>query len=311
MAMHPGAGAGAGAPPASSVHGNVDEYDDFHWDDAAEAELQAIEAAYASASAAAKLRRLPDWTSPSPSPSSRPRYSQSPVSGGSTPLWALTPHTPQGNVRARRQQISFNGKIVYCRTPSEAEKAATDILLKIERMKAPRQVSLGFDLEWRPFPRRGEPPCKVAVMQLCMEKTLCYVLHIAHSGVPPILKTLLEDSSSIKVGICIDNDARKMLNDYDVCVQPLMDLSTLANVKLATPPKRWSLASLTEMITCKELPKPSNIRMGNWEVDVLTKQQLQYAATDAYISWYLYEALQTLPDYTTEAEAESESVKAQ
>lgn len=45
----------------------------------------------------------------------------------------------------------------------------------------------------------GEP-CKVAVMQLCMEKTLCYVLHIAHSGVPPILKSLLEDNSSIKVG---------------------------------------------------------------------------------------------------------------
>jgi len=60
-----------------------------------------------------------------------------------------------GNVRARRQQISFSGKIVYCRTPSEAEKAATDILHKIERMKAPGQVSLGFDLEWRPFPRRG------------------------------------------------------------------------------------------------------------------------------------------------------------
>ena len=93
MAMHPGAG--AGAPPASSVHGNV-EYDDFHWDDAAEAELQAIEAAYASASASAKRRRLPDWTYPSPSPSSRPRYSQSPVSGGSTPSWTLTPHTPQG-----------------------------------------------------------------------------------------------------------------------------------------------------------------------------------------------------------------------
>lgn len=92
-AMHPGAG--AGAPPASSVHGNVD-YDDFHWDDAAEAELQAIEAAYASASAAAKRRRLPDWTSPSPTLSSRPRYSQSPVSGGSTPSWTLTPHTPQG-----------------------------------------------------------------------------------------------------------------------------------------------------------------------------------------------------------------------
>jgi len=86
---------GAGAAPASSVG------DDFHWDDAAEAELQAIEAAYASA----KRRRLPDWTSPSPS--SRPRYSQSPVSGGysqspvsggSTPSWVLTPPSFQGAV---------------------------------------------------------------------------------------------------------------------------------------------------------------------------------------------------------------------
>ncbi|KAF8647267.1 hypothetical protein HU200_065413 [Digitaria exilis] len=51
MAMHPGAGASS----ASSAPCN-DEYDDFHWDDAAEAELQAIEAAYASS----KRRRLPD-----------------------------------------------------------------------------------------------------------------------------------------------------------------------------------------------------------------------------------------------------------
>lgn len=58
---------------------------------------------------------------------------------------------------------------------------------------------------------------------------------------------------SMQVGVCIDNDARKMLKDYDVCVQPLMDLSTVANVKLAGPHKRWSLAALTEMITCKEV----------------------------------------------------------
>ena len=61
------------------------------------------------------------------------------------------------------------------------------------------------------------------------------------------------DAVSFQVGICIDNDARKMLKDYDVCVKPLMDLSNMANVKLAGPTKRWSLASLTEMITCKEV----------------------------------------------------------
>ncbi|KAG8064164.1 hypothetical protein GUJ93_ZPchr0004g38420 [Zizania palustris] len=250
----------SGAPPASSSVGTADD-DDFHWDAAAEAELQAIEAAYA----AAKRRRLPDWSSPSV---------------------RAAPPEPRHHGRG------FPGAAVgrlSSRFPRECEG----------------KVSLGFDLEWRPFPRRGDPPCKVAVMQLCMEKTHCYVMHIFHSGVPSILKSLLEDSSSIKVGIWIDNDARKMLNDYDVHVQPLMDLSYLANAKLDRPPKRWSLASLTETITCRELPKPSNIRMGNWEANVLSKQQLQYAATDAYISWHLYEVLRSLPDNNIECSASS------
>nr|AHW98474.1 3'-5' exonuclease [Oryza brachyantha] len=290
-------------PPGSSSIGNgheeAEEEDDFHWDAAAEAELQAIEAAYA----AAKRRRLPDWLSPA---SVRARPNPATASGGSpAPSWAPSPPAFRGNVKARYQPVMFNGKIVYCRTLSEVEKATRDILRKIETIKASGQVSLGFDLEWRPFPRRGDPPCKVAVMQLCMEKTHCYVMHIIHSGVPPLLKSLLEDSSSVKVGICIDNDARKMFKDYDVHVQPLMDLSILANAKLGGPPKRWSLASLTEMITCKELPKPSNIRMGNWEAYVLSKQQLQYAATDAYISWHLYEVLQSLPDNNIEVEKET------
>lgn len=97
-----------------------------------------------------------------------------------------------------------------------------------------------------------------------------------------------------------------------------MDISALANMKLAGPAKKWSLSSLTETITCKEvlvsvttyflstcvffynfylfclltilqLEKPSKIRMGNWEADILSKEQLQYAATDAFASWFLYE----------------------
>jgi werner syndrome-like exonuclease len=58
-------------------------------------------------------------------------------------------------VQARHEQVAFSGKIVYCRTPSEVEKATREIVLKIESLKASGQVSLGFDLEWKPFPRRG------------------------------------------------------------------------------------------------------------------------------------------------------------
>jgi werner syndrome-like exonuclease len=57
----------------------------------------------------------------------------------------------------------------------------------------------------------------------------------------------------LKVGICISNDAWKVSNDYNVHVQPLKEISALANMKLAGPAKKWSLSSLTETITCKEV----------------------------------------------------------
>lgn len=60
--------------------------------------------------------------------------------------------------------------------------------------------------------------------------------------------------------------------------------------------KKWGLASLTETLVCKELLKPHRIRLGNWEVRPLSKEQLQYAATDAYASWHLYHVLKDLPD---------------
>ena len=60
-------------------------------------------------------------------------------------------------------------------------------------------------------------------------------------------------SDFAKVGVCIANDAMKMSRDYNVSVEPLEDLSEYANLKLGGIPKRWSLSSLTEMLTCKEV----------------------------------------------------------
>ncbi|OAY64603.1 Werner Syndrome-like exonuclease [Ananas comosus] len=198
--------------------------------------------------------------------------------------------------------MKFGGQIVYCRTASEVEGATAELLDQIGASKNTGHVSLGFDIEWRPVFRRGESPRKAAVMQICMDNTRCYVMHIFHSGIPPILKSLLEDNSSVKVGIAIANDARKISNDYNVCVRPVEDLSGLANLKLGGPPRKWSLCSLTEMVTCKKLEKPSKIRMGNWEADILSREKLEYAATDAFASWYLYEVLKGFPDANAETD---------
>ncbi|AEE83341.1 Polynucleotidyl transferase, ribonuclease H-like superfamily protein [Arabidopsis thaliana] len=73
------------------------------------------------------------------------------------------------------------------------------------------------------------------------------------------LQHLIEDSTLVKVGIGIDGDSVKLFHDYG-------------------------------------LLKPNRIRLGNWEVHPLSKQQLQYAATDAYASWHLHQVLKDLPD---------------
>lgn len=195
------------------------------------------------------------------------------------------------------REVKFGGRIVYSRTIEEVERAAEELLkfMDINKRKGDQCV-LGLDIEWRPSFKRGVAPGKVAVMQICVDNDLCHVLHVIHSGIPKSLQYLLADPSMLKVGVCIANDAAKVLQDYNLSITSLRDLSDLANQKLCGDPKKWSLSMLTENLICRQLPKPSKIRLGNWEVEVLSKEQLNYAATDAYVSWYLYQVLKSLPD---------------
>ncbi|XP_019265597.1 PREDICTED: Werner Syndrome-like exonuclease isoform X2 [Nicotiana attenuata] len=203
----------------------------------------------------------------------------------------------QAKIVMQYPEISFKGRVIYSRTNKEVEKSAVELLKFVEEKKRKEgHVALGFDIEWRPSFRKGVAPGKAAVMQICGDMGSCYVLHIIHSGIPQTLQSLLEDPTVVKVGVCIANDAYKVSLDHNVSVKTLEDLSELANKKLDEEPKKWSLASLTEKLLAKQLPKPSKIRLGNWEANELSKEKLHYAATDAFVSWYLYQALKSLPE---------------
>ena len=51
--------------------------------------------------------------------------------------------------------MKFGGRIDYCRTANEVERATIDLLDKIKSRKDLGQVYLGFDIEWRPSFIRG------------------------------------------------------------------------------------------------------------------------------------------------------------
>ncbi|KAI3951306.1 hypothetical protein MKW92_022131 [Papaver armeniacum] len=185
-------------------------------------------------------------------------------------------------------EMKFRGRIVYSKTVSEVEKAAKELLEIIEVKKI--------------YMEQGGKTGKAAVIQICGDPGLCYVMHIHHSGIPPVLQSLLEDPTSVK--------------DYNVCVKSLEDLSDLANIKLGGLPKMWGLRSLAETLVHEQIKKPGNTRLSNWETYVLSKQQLEYAALDLlllgtcirinphsfknytadYLSYLLEQVLRSLPD---------------
>ncbi|XP_068660505.1 3'-5' exonuclease [Aristolochia californica] len=222
--------------------------------------------------------------------------------------WNLVPPPScRGNPKARFPAIKFGGRIVYSKTSAEVEKATEEILGIIETKREEfDRISLGFDMEWKPVFTRGAAQRKTAVIQICMGTDVCHVMHIHHSGIPPVLQSLLEDNRSIKVGVCIGGDAAKLLRDYNVSTKDLEDLGHLANVKLGGIPRTWSLAALLETITSMQLDKPNRVRLGNWEADKLSSDQLMYAATDAYVSWRLYEVLRRFPDANNTKAGETE-----
>lgn len=291
----------------------------FDWNEDAEEELRAIESAYAAAKrkisdfkhpdSSSQRRRLPGWANAaSPCGSTThglyggngdliSKVDGSPCSCPRNGLCTFSPTPCQVNSKLRHPVFTFGGRTVYCRTSAEVEQATKEILEKIEQLKHnTNEISLGFDLEWKPVFIKGKAPRKTAVLQICLDSSDCYVMHIIHSGIPPLLKSLLEDPSSFKVGIGIANDASKISREYNIQVASLVDLSRYANLKLGGAPKNWGLCSLTEMLACKQLLKSNKIRMGNWEASELSKDQRHYAATDAFASWYLYQILKTFPD---------------
>ncbi|KAL3567727.1 hypothetical protein D5086_030378 [Populus alba] len=216
----------------------------------------------------------------------------------------------QGNVKMRYPAMKFGGQILYSRTSIEVEKAARELLQSLEAEKREMdRVIIGFDIEWKPSFTTGVLPGKAAVMQICANTSLCHVMHIFHSGITQSLQFLLEDSKIVKVGIGIGGDCAKVFRDYNVSVKSVEDLSYLANQKLDGKPKTWGLQALAKILVCKELQKPNKIRLGNWQVDVLSKEQLQYAATDAFASWQLYQVLKSLPDAKDATDPTSKELK--
>lgn len=175
----------------------------------------------------------------------------------------------------------FEGRIIVIQSEEETVRA----------VKALRcSPILGIDTETRPTFRRGETH-KVSLLQIADEH-ICFLFRLNEIGFPQPLVDLLADRQVLKVGLSLHDDFM-MLRKRNEQFHPQNYIDLQDFVK-EMGIEDMSLQKLYANVFRKRISKSA--RLSNWEADVLSESQKQYAATDAITCIQLYKELKELKE---------------
>lgn len=154
---------------------------------------------------------------------------------------------------------------------------------------------VGWALEWQPD-RKQDSDNPVVLMQFADDKiALLLRTHLTKNWLPTSVRKALSSDYFVKVGVGSQNRT-KMKSTFDFSPAGTVDLVDLARKKgIATE----NLKSLTSHFGLR-MRKDSRIARSNWAAPELTHEQIQYAAEDAFFSYWIYDKLQTLSDQAPE-----------
>nr|XP_043616960.1 Werner Syndrome-like exonuclease [Erigeron canadensis] len=144
---------------------------------------------------------------------------------------------------------------------------------------------IGLDVEWRPNQARNSDN-PVAVLQLCVNNR-CLIFQILHSpDVPTSLKNFLKNPNYTFVGVGIENDVEKLIEDYNLGVEKMVDVRTVAADFYGMKElKNAGIKDLAMRVLGKEVNKPKGVTMSRWDNEWLVPSQVQYACIDAFLSF--------------------------
>jgi len=177
---------------------------------------------------------------------------------------------------------SFEGKIHL--VDSTENFSSVKVLLK-------NHPEFGFDTETRPSFRKGQIH-KVALLQLATREH-AFIFRINRTGIPDFVKNILEDPKIVKIGVAIRDDLKSLNHIRPMKTEGFVDLQQYVT-RFDIEDK--GLKKLTANILGFRISK--RYQTSNWEEDVLSVPQLEYAATDAWVCYEIYHRLQGIPGYT-------------
>ena len=144
---------------------------------------------------------------------------------------------------------------------------------------------LGFDTETRPAYNKGESYLP-SLLQLASDDDV-FIFQLKHLGLAKPLHEILADPAIIKAGVSLDYDIRELNKLSRFKASGFMDLGNLAK---KAGIKNHGLRGLAAVFLGFRISKGA--QTSNWARNVLTPQQIQYAATDAWVGRRLYLALE-------------------
>lgn len=169
----------------------------------------------------------------------------------------------------------FGGRIVVVDDDNMVEAACHDLR---------RYAMIGFDTETRPSFRAGVS-YKVSLLQLSTPE-VCYLFRLCSIRLSNALLKILGSRQILKVGVDVGGDIRAL--------QALRHFKADGFVDLQVEAPRWgieekSLRKLSAIVLGMRISKAQ--RLSNWEAGILTEQQQEYAATDAWVSMHILERM--------------------
>lgn len=172
----------------------------------------------------------------------------------------------------------FSGRIHVIQTEAEVDKAIAYLQ---------SQPILGIDSETRPSFTKGQSH-KVALLQISSEDC-CFLFRLNMTGLIQPLLNLLENPAVIKVGLSLKDDFMMLHKRAPFTQHGCVELQEYVR-PFGIQDK--SLQKIYGILFQKKISKAQ--RLSNWEADVLSDSQKQYAATDAWACLNIYNLLQEL-----------------
>ena len=186
-------------------------------------------------------------------------------------------HTIDNDTVASLPAARFPGRIVVVETNEQAEEACAELQ---------RHTMIGFDTETRPSFRAGVS-YKVALLQLSTDE-VCYLFRLSQIRLSNSILKILGSKQILKVGADVSGDIRALHALRHFQADGFIDLQVEAS--------RWgieekSLRKLSAIVLGQRVSKAQ--RLSNWEATILTDQQQEYAATDAWVCTRILNVLES------------------